>query len=135
LGQISAWLIGDSDPPVPTPPADGKRAPKPLVGERPAPENPIIDSASDESAFVLMSHLYAEQFDSLKKCGRFLDKHPEIRQKKPAANRRLVHAGDWKRFWAEKEKQRWDALGESALDDAISRTNANNLKTASRKCK
>jgi hypothetical protein len=77
------------------------------------PEAPQGDSGTmppeDKSAYVLISTLWDEQFDTQKKCKGFLDKTPSIRTES-RGQRFYVHAGDWKRYWTDKAKADFERL-------------------------
>jgi hypothetical protein len=60
----------------------------------------------DDSAFVSVSTLLRnDPRMALAACSRFLDNHPEIRQRKQG-NRRKVHSGDWHRYWEKEDRER-----------------------------
>jgi hypothetical protein len=59
----------------------------------------------DESVYVPASELRDDgRFRSLSQITKALDKHPEIRWKRPANNRRMVHLGDWNKMLRESRK-------------------------------
>ncbi len=59
-----------------------------------SPEDASGDEV-DDSAFVPISKLWPDHFDTYRKAKTFLDNHPQIRMRKPRGNRLQVHAGDW----------------------------------------
>ncbi len=71
--------------------------------------------APDDSAFVPVALLLRFHSDKMSdaQCSRFLDRHPEIRQEKPAPNRRTVHVGDWFHHWQQQDRQEREALAKS----------------------
>ena len=50
--------------------------------------------AEEQNAFVAVSRVWPGLFDTYRKAKLFLDKHTEIRTRKPRANRLEVHVGD-----------------------------------------
>lgn len=65
--------------------------------------------ADDADAFVPFSKLPQEDFDTPRKAKLFLDKHSEIRRRKPSGQRLEVHAGDWYHCVAKYKRQPTDA--------------------------
>jgi hypothetical protein len=64
----------------------------------------------DLSGYVLASQLWPRSFESYKRLGAFLKKHPQIRTDKTSRQRLLIHAGDFHRAVAVRDKQSFDAL-------------------------
>jgi hypothetical protein len=112
-----------SDPPA-TPQNDGNSAAVQVAdadsGESGVPTKPADEKPPmDESAFVPMSDVWDQEFKSAALCSRFLDKHPEIRQRKPSPNRRDVYLPDWHRYWRQQQAIQSEALGDEAMQEHI----------------
>ena len=66
------------------------------------------DDAYVPAAWLLTSR---DEVATAAKMTRFLDKHTlEVRQAKPSPNRRLVHAGDWHRWWKRYDDEKWSHM-------------------------
>lgn len=72
-----------------------------------------------DDAFVLASTLHPEHFSHYTEFKRFLEKHPEIRTRKPSQQRLLIHAGDWNRHWYQQEQRENEVLDKMNTDDLI----------------
>lgn len=80
------------------------------------------DPTVDLTAYVSLSKLMETrtEYKTLASCGKFLDNHKgEIRQRHPSKNRRLVHAGDWHRYWEKHDKQQFESLGDEYIDEML----------------
>jgi hypothetical protein len=62
-----------------------------------------IDEA--EAAFVPAGVLWQNRFKTYKAFKKWLDATPEVHQQNPRANRLLIHAGDWDRYWQERDQR------------------------------
>lgn len=76
------------------------------------PEVPGGDSHGDDGNYVLVTHLsgWQSHFPTYKRLRSFLASEASIRSRPRGANRFEVHAADWLRFCALKEKERFDQL-------------------------
>ena len=74
----------------------------------------VMETKIDDSAYVSAVSLWKDKFDNYKAFKRFLDGHPEIRNRNPRKNRLVIHAGDWAKYWDKQHEQVFDALGEAA---------------------
>lgn len=63
----------------------------------------------DPTAYVLVSKVWPEKFTDYKRFLAFLNKHPEIRQRRAGPRRREIHVGDWLSYWDRQDKERFDA--------------------------
>ncbi len=77
------------------------------------PTPPTTEPPRD-SAWVLVSTVWPGKFENYPQFKRFLDSTPAIRQRSPSTRRLEVHAGDWLEYWAEKDVEAFDALGEGS---------------------
>ncbi len=105
--------------------------------EQHAAPNPAgaAQTGSDDSAFVQASKIgWQDKLNSIdhKRLKAFLKEHPGIRTRKPKKQRLEIHAGDWARYWAEKEAGELKPVDEKianelALDPRIAKR-ADNVK-------
>lgn len=72
---------------------------------KPEPAN-----GTDGDAFVLVSTLWPERFEKYADCKKFLVEHRDEVRNKQDGQRRLVHAGDWVRYWAQKDRKGFESL-------------------------
>ena len=93
--------------------------PKPLNQSIPCEAIALGDPTPDDS-FVAASKVSQEHFTQYTAFKRFLEKHPEIRTRKPSKQRLLVHAGDWFQYWAKREQEDLDKL-DSLTPEAFTR--------------
>ncbi len=73
--------------------------------------------ASDDSAWVLISKLQPPRIESIQQRRRYIEKHPEIRQRRaktkagtPHPKQLEIHLGDWIKHWDKADQQTFDAL-------------------------
>lgn len=72
---------------------------------------------ADDTAYVNASVLFQEHFTSYPECRKFLDGQTQIRHKQKG-QRRLIHAGDWARYWAARNHEAFAAC-DSVEPDSI----------------
>ncbi len=70
---------------------------------------------AEADAYVLVSKLWPEHFDTYRKAKTFLDEHPEIKTRKPSDNRLEVHAADWIKHWTGQQTEPTDEQIEDYL--------------------
>ena len=89
----------------------------------------------DDSAYVPAKSLreaHAE-FMTPSDVTKLLEKCPEIRRIKPNKRVLLIHAGDWLRYWEQRNRIKLEALGDESLQDTITEIEARKEKARARK--
>jgi hypothetical protein len=118
---LGDWLAGDG-------------ASKSRSGEGPA------SAGDDPSAYVAVSELWPhrQEFKRASDVTKFLDRLPNepapagIRYRRQG-QRRFVHAGDWVRFFAEKDRRATEALDAEDVQDALAGVAARQAQERERK--
>ncbi len=82
----------------------------------------LADQAPDDDAYVLVSSLWSERFPSKRyrsaEAKAILDT-ARIRYRKPQTNRLEVHAADWARYWADRDRRAAADGDESVTGDRV----------------
>ena len=64
----------------------------------------------DDDAWVPISTVWRDKFETYKQCKAFLNSTNQIRTRKPNKQRLDVHAGDWVRFWRRQSDEAFEEL-------------------------
>lgn len=108
----------------------GKGAPSSITDETNGSERPSPPVSIDETAYVLVSKNWPEEFQTYSTFKRWLDGTPksEVRRRKPSKQRLEIHAGDWNRYWTQRKREQSEALDGEALEEFLADAEATKLR-------
>jgi hypothetical protein len=98
----------------------------------PQPDASASEKGTDD-AYVPMSELWQDHFDTAAQCTKFLNKTTEIHWRKPAPNRRDIHIGDWHRYWKDLDRKAFELLDSDATKGKIADIEARKADATQRK--
>ena len=97
----------------------------PTPASKTAPAIVPVVPAVDDSAWILISKLQPSRIESVKKRKRYIEKHPEIKSRRPLTRKGTPHprqlevySPDWVRHWDKVDKQTFNNL-DSAIHAPI----------------